>query len=99
MILQQKKSTNFVWTDSIISERKKSDPSIFLNFKLNILNLQKDDRSLQAVFFLPSKFSNRSYYDKPWNVSIFCQTSCLWDIIMGTLLVNHLQPFSLQSRH
>lgn len=36
-----------------------------------ILNLQKDDRSLQAVCFLQIKFSNSSYYDKPRNVSIF----------------------------
>lgn len=30
-----------------------------------ILNLQKDDRSLQAVCFLQIKFSNSSHYDKP----------------------------------
>ena len=38
---------------------------------INILNLQKDERSLQAVFFLQIKFSDSFYYyDKPWNVSI-----------------------------
>lgn len=98
MVLQQKKSTNFAWLTASFVKEREAIQAPCLNFKLNILNLQKDDRSLQAVFFLPSKFSNRSYYDKPWNVSIFCQTSCLWDIIMGTLLVNYLQPFSLQSR-
>ena len=37
---------------------------------INILNLQKDERSLQAVFLLQIKFSNSFYYDQPWNVSI-----------------------------
>lgn len=79
MVLQQKnQSTNFAsrLTASFVKERKATQAPCF-NFKLNTLNLQRDDRSLQAVFFLPSKCSNRSYYVKPWNVSIFWQTSCL----------------------
>lgn len=37
---------------------------------INIFNLQKDERSPEAVFLLQIKFSDSFYCDKPWNVSI-----------------------------